>query len=308
MQKGSLVSPEKLRFDFSHNKPIEKNEMIKINKIVNKIVLDSSNVQTRIMTPKEAVKLGAMALFGEKYGEEVRVVFMGKENNNFFSTELCGGTHVNNTKEIGSISVVSQSSVASGVRRVEALRGEQLTEFENKSNENQKNKEKNISIQISSLKNEMEALKVNPNYNENLTTIDNLKNLTKQLDQEKVKIIIKDKNKNKITDSKIENFILRKQLIIDLPSKELRNIVDQGKKEIKNGVIIACSTFDGKIGVAVGVTEKLTKKFDAVKLVKEAAEILGGKGGGGRKDFAQAGGANKDKIEVVFESLSKNLS
>ena len=308
MQKGSLVSPEKLRFDFSHNKPIEKNEMIKINKIVNKIVLDSSNVQTRIMTPKEAVKLGAMALFGEKYGEEVRVVFMGKENNNFFSTELCGGTHVNNTKEIGSFSVVSQSSVASGVRRVEALRGEQLTEFENKSNENQKNKEKDISIQISSLKNEMEALKVNPNYNENLITIDNLKNLTKQFDQEKVKIIIKDKNKNKITDSKVENFILRKQLIIDLPSKELRNIVDQGKKEIKNGVIIACSTFDGKIGVAVGVTDKLTKKFDAVKLVKEAAEILGGKGGGGRKDFAQAGGANKDKIEVVFESLSKNLS
>jgi alanyl-tRNA synthetase len=282
--------------------------MIKINKIVNKIVLDSSNVQTRIMTPKEAVKLGAMALFGEKYGEEVRVVFMGKENNNFFSTELCGGTHVNNTKEIGSFSVVSQSSVASGVRRVEALRGEQLTEFENKSNENQKNKDKDLSIQISSLKNELEALKVNPNYNENLTTIDNLKNLTKQFDQEKVKIIIKDKNKNKITDSKVENFILRKQLIIDLPSKELRNIVDQGKKEIKNGVIIACSTFDGKIGVAVGVTEKLTKKFDAVKLVKEAAEILGGKGGGGRKDFAQAGGANKDKIEVVFESLSKNLS
>jgi len=204
--------------------------------------------------------------------------------------------------------VVSQSSVASGVRRVEALRGEQLIEFENKSNENKKNKEKDISIQISSLKNEMEALKVNPNYNENLTTIDNLKNLTKQFDQEKVKIIIKDKNKNKITDSKVENFILRKQLIIDLPSKELRNIVDQGKKEIKNGVIIACSTFDGKIGVAVGVTDKLTKKFDAVKLVKEAAEILGGKGGGGRKDFAQAGGANKDKIEVVFESLSKNLS
>jgi alanyl-tRNA synthetase len=282
--------------------------MVKINKIVNKIVLDSSNVQTRIMTPKEAVKLGAMALFGEKYGEEVRVVFIGKENNNFFSTELCGGTHVNNTKEIGSFSVVSQSSVASGVRRVEALRGEQLTEFENKSNENQKNKDKDLSIQISSLKNELEALKVNPNYNENLTTIDNLKNLTKQFDQEKVKIIIKDKNKNKITDSKVENFILRKQLIIDLPSKELRNIVDQCKKEIKNGVIIACSTFDGKIGVAVGVTDKLTRKFDAVKLVKEAAEILGGKGGGGRKDFAQAGGANKDKIEVVFESLSKNLS
>ena len=100
-QKGSLVSPERLRFDFSHNKPIEKEEMTKINKVVNEIVQGSSDVQTRIMTPKEAVSMGALALFGEKYGEEVRVVFIGKENNGFFSTELCGGTHVKNTKEVG---------------------------------------------------------------------------------------------------------------------------------------------------------------------------------------------------------------
>ena len=116
-QKGSLVSPERLRFDFSHNKPIEKDEMTKINKIVNDFVNGSSEVQTRIMSPKEAVKLGALALFGEKYGDEVRVVFMGKENNGFFSTELCGGTHVKNTKEIGEFKVVSQSSTASGIRR-----------------------------------------------------------------------------------------------------------------------------------------------------------------------------------------------
>ena len=117
-QKGSLVSPERLRFDFSHNKPIEKEEMTKINNIVNEIVEGSSDVQTRIMTPKEAVGMGALALFGEKYGEEVRVVFMGKENNGFFSTELCGGTHVKNTREVGKFKVISQSSIASGVRRV----------------------------------------------------------------------------------------------------------------------------------------------------------------------------------------------
>ena len=122
MQKGSLVSPERLRFDFSHSKPIENEEIAKINKIVNDIVEGSSDVQTRIMTPKEAVNMGALALFGEKYGEEVRVVFMGKENNGFFSTELCGGTHVKNTKEVGKFKIVSQSSIASGVRRVEALR------------------------------------------------------------------------------------------------------------------------------------------------------------------------------------------
>ena len=129
-QKGSLVSPDRLRFDFSHNKPIEKEEMEKINNIVNEIVVGSSEVQTRIMTPKEAVSMGALALFGEKYGEEVRVVFMGKENNGFFSTELCGGTHVKNTKEVGKFKVISQSSIASGVRRVEALRDKQLEDYE----------------------------------------------------------------------------------------------------------------------------------------------------------------------------------
>ena len=308
MQKGSLVSHERLRFDFSHNKPIEKGEMIKINNLVNEIVIGSSDVQTRIMTPEEAVGHGAMALFGEKYGDEVRVVFMGKDNNNFFSTELCGGTHVKNTKEIGKFRVISQSSIASGVRRVEALRGKQLEKFEKKSSEEKINNVKDVSNQINLVKSELKNLEIKPNYNENLVPKDNLKNLLKQLDQGKVKIIIKDKNKNKITDNKVGNFILRQQILSDLPSKELRNIVDQGKKEIGTGVIIACCTFEDKIGVAVGVTDKLTQKFDAVKLVIEAAKILGGKGGGGRKDFAQAGGVNKDKIEEVFKSLGKNIN
>jgi len=308
MQKGSLVNPERLRFDFSHNKPIEKDEMVKINKSVNEMVVGSGDVQTRIMTPKEAVELGAMALFGEKYGDEVRVVFMGNENNKFFSTELCGGMHVKNTKEIGKFRIVSQSSIASGVRRVEALRDKQLEAYDKKSSEERTNKDKDLLNQIQSIKNELEILKINSNYNEDLTSENNLKNLNKQLEQVKVKIIVNDKNKNKIIDKKILNFVLRKQILIDLPSKELRNIVDQGKKEIKTGVVIACCIFDGKVGVAVGITDKLVEKFDAVKLVKEAAKILGGNGGGGRKDFAQAGGVNKDKIEEVFKSLSKNIN
>ena len=308
MQKGSLVSPDRLRFDFSHNKPLEKDEIFKINVLVNEMVTGSTDVQTRIMTPKEAIGLGAMALFGEKYGDEVRVVFMGKSNSKFFSTELCGGTHVKNTKEVGKFRVISQSSIASGVRRVEALRDKQLEVFEKKSSEEKQNKDKDLSNQIQLIKSELKVLKVDLNYEENLAPRDNLKNLTKQLDQEKVKIIVNDKNKNKIKDIKITNFILRKQILTGLPSKELRNIVDQGKKEIKIGVIIACCILDDKIGVAVGVTDKLIKRFDAIKLVKEAAEILGGKGGGGRKDFAQAGGVNKDKIEEVFKSLSKNIN
>ena len=260
------------------------------------------------MTPKEAVELGAMALFGEKYGDEVRVVFIGDENNKFFSTELCGGTHVKNTKEIGKFKIVSQSSIASGVRRIEALRDKQLEVYEKKLSEAKLNKDKDLTNQIKSIKNELEVLKINSNYKENLTSENNLKNLTKQLNQAKVKIIVNDKKKNKITDKKILNFVLRKQILIDLHSKELRNIVDQSKKEIKTGVVIACCIFEGKVGVAVGVTDKLVKKFDAITLVKEAAEILGGKGGGGRKDFAQAGGINKDKIDEVFKSLSKKIN
>ena len=305
-QKGSLVSPEKLRFDFSHNKPIEKDEMSKINKIVNDFVAGSSEVQTRIMTPKEAVGLGALALFGEKYGDEVRVVFMGKENNKFFSTELCGGTHVKNTKEIGEFKVVSQSSIASGIRRVEALRNEQLKNFEKSLNDEKINKDKNLSHLIKITKNELKKLNIKPIYNENQLLGENLKNLNKQLDQAKVKNIIK--NKNKIIDDKFDKLIFRKQVLDDLPPKELRNIVDKGKKEIKSGIIMACCTYEEKVGVAIGVTEKLVEKYDAVELVKQAAEILGGKGGGGRKDFAQAGGVNKNKIEEAFEYLSKKIN
>jgi len=308
MQKGSLVNQNKLRFDFSHNKPIEKEEMIKIDRIVNEIVETSSEVQTRIMTPKEAVNLGALALFGEKYGTEVRVVSMGKENNGFFSTELCGGTHVKNTKDIGKFRVVSQSSVASGVRRIEALRDIQLEMYDKSLNEDKLNKDKDLFNQIQLIKNELKDLNINPNYKEKLSLVDNLKNLNKQFDTAKVNLIINDKNKNKIKDNKVGDFLLRKQVLTDLPFKELRNIVDHGKKEIKSGIIIVCSTYDGKIGVAVGITDKLSEKFNAVELVKEAAEILGGKGGGGRKDFAQAGGVNKDKIDEAFKAIEKNIN
>ena len=307
-QKGSLVSSERLRFDFSHNKLIEKDEMNKINKIVNDFIIGSSDVQTRIMTPKEAVGLGALALFGEKYGDEVRVVFMGKENSGFFSTELCGGTHVKNTREIGEFKVVNQSSIASGVRRIEALRDKQLINFVRLSKEEKMTKDKNLLNQIKIISSELEKLNIKANYNENLLPGENLKNLNKQLNQTKVKNIIKNKDKNKIKDDKLDNFIFRQQVITDLPSKELRSIVDQGKKEIKSGIIMACCIYEGKVGVAIGVTDKLIDKFDAVELVKEAAEIIGGKGGGGRKDFAQAGGVNKDKIEEAFKALSKKIS
>ena len=307
-QKGSLVSPERLRFDFSHNKPIEKEEMTKINNIVNDIVNGSTQVQTRIMTPKEAVGMGALALFGEKYGEEVRVVFMGKENNGFFSTELCGGTHVKNTKEVGKFKVISQSSIASGVRRVEALRDKQLEEYEKIQSEDKSQKETNLKKDLKLIKNELKKLKIKPDYKDNLDLPENLKNLNKQLNKVKIDSIKKDKNKNIIKDKKIGNMTIREQILKDFPPKELRGIIDQGKKDIESGIIISISTFEDKVGLAVGISQDLTVKYNAVDLVKSAAVILGGKGGGGRKDFAQAGGSDKNKIEDAFKEISKKIS
>ena len=308
MQKGSLVSPERLRFDFSHSKPIENQEIAKINKIVNDIVEGSSDVQTRIMTPKEAVSMGALALFGEKYGEEVRVVFMGKENNGFFSTELCGGTHVKNTKEVGKFKIVSQSSIASGVRRVEALRDKQLEQYERTQKQKKSLKETNLKEEIELVKNELQNFKIKPDYKDNIDLSENLKNLNKQLNRIKIENIKKDKNKNIIKDKKVGSMVIREQILKDFPPKELRSIIDQGKKDIKSGVIISISIFEDKVGLAVGVSQDLTLKYDAVNLVKIGSEILGGKGGGGRKDFAQAGGANAENIEEVFKILAKKIN
>ncbi len=307
-QKGSLVSPEKLRFDFSHNKPIEKNEISKIEDLVNDMVSKASEVKTRIMTPKEAVDNGALALFGEKYGDEVRVLSMGVEKNKYFSTELCGGTHVSNTSEIGRFKIISQSSISSGVRRVEALRADQLVEYEKKLKQTQSTKESKLNEEITIIKKALEKLKIRPNYSNDLSISENLKNLNKQLDKANLKNIIADKSKNIIKDSKIADFTFRYQTIKNLPSKELRTIIDSGKKDIKRGILIAFSILDEKVGVSIGVTKDLTEKFDAVELVKIAATVLGGKGGGGRKDFAQAGGVDHTKVEESYKAVLKKIS
>ena len=307
-QKGSSVSPEKLRFDFSHNKPIEKHEIEKIEKYVNEMVNTQADVKTRIMTPKEAVAKGALAMFGEKYGQEVRVLSMGKENGGYFSTELCGGTHVKNTKDIGKFKIINQSSIAAGVRRVEALREKQLEDYEKSLIKDKSSLEKNLKKQIDLLKKELLKYKVQPDFKEDLKLSENIKNLNKQLDKIKIQNIIKDKSKNVIKDKKVGSFILRHQVLTDFPPKELRYIIDQSKKEIKEGIVVGLSTFEGKVGVAVGITNELTKKYDAVTLVKIASEVLGGKGGGGRRDFAQAGGSNKDKINDAFIAVSKEIN
>ncbi len=302
MQKGSLVAPDRLRFDFSHMKPISSDEMTKIDECVNQMVNKKSEVITRIMTPKEGIAHGALALFGEKYGDEVRVVFMGEEGNKYFSTELCGGTHVKNTSDIGNFKVVSQSAIAAGVRRVEALRDKQLDEFlknkEKQSNLSEQKDEETIKI----LSEEIKKLGGKPNINKE-NKKDLIKELNKELEKLSINEIINNKSKNIINDEKINGVNVRMQKIDGLPPKELRRLIDNGKKEIGEGIVIIFASKDDKVGLAVGVTDKLKSKYDAVKFVKNGSEIIGGKGGGGRPDFAQAGGVNKDKIEDAFNSL-----
>jgi len=301
-QKGSLVAPDRLRFDFSHMKPISEEEINKIENFVNNMIEKKSDVKTRLMTPKEAVENGALALFGEKYGEEVRVLSMGNEKDKYFSTELCGGTHVRNTGDIGKFKIVSQSSIAAGVRRVEALRDKQLQEYLTK-----KEKLSDLSMQkneelIKELSSKIIKLGGKPNLN-NENHIDLIKDLTKQFDQLSVNKILSNKSKNIIKDESINNIKVRFQKITDLPPKDLRKLIDIGKKDIGDGIVIIFASKEGKIGLAVGVTDKLTNNYDAVKFVKIGSEIVGGKGGGGRADFAQAGGTDPSKIDQAIEKL-----
>jgi alanyl-tRNA synthetase len=303
-QKGSLVEPERLRFDFSHMKPVSNEEVVKIENYVNEMVQKKSEVKTRIMTPKEAVENGALALFGEKYGEEVRVLSMGDEGDKYFSTELCGGTHVKNTGDIGKFKIISQSSIAAGVRRIEALRDKQLEEYlKNKEKQLNLSSEKNDEI-IKDLSDQITNLGGKPSLDEEDQKV-LIKNLTRQLETLSVNSILSDTSKNIINDQKVNNINIRFQKVSDLPPKELRKLVDQGKKDLGEGIVIVFASKDDKVGIAVGVTEKLTEKYNAVNFVKAGSEIIGGKGGGGRKDFAQAGGQDESKIDQAFESIKK---
>ena len=308
-QKGSYVGPDRLRFDFSHNKSITDEEMIKINDCVNKIIEQKSDVQTRLMTPKAAVAEGALALFGEKYGEEVRVLTMGKDGNKPFSIELCGGTHVNNTSEIGRFSVVSQSPVAAGVRRVEALRDAQLTEYlKNKTNELDEIN-KNKILQINELEKKIKDLGGDINQIKEDDFSARIIILKRVLEDLEVNNILLNKSKNIIKDIIHNKINIRFQKLLDYPVKRIQNFIEDQKKQINNKIIILYSVNEGKVTIAVGITNDLTDKYDASKLAKELGVILGGKGGGGRKDFAQAsGGSDSLKIDSSFDEILKKIN
>ena len=302
-QKGSFVGSDRLRFDFSHMRPISKDEVNKIENYVNSMVESKGDVRTRLMTPKEAVANGALALFGEKYGDEVRVLSMGNDKDAYFSTELCGGTHVRNTSEIGNFKIISQSAIAAGVRRVEALRASQLTDYLNSKKIDQENKDKKLQENINQIKNQIKSLGGEINQDEQ-----DLNKLKNQYEKLLIDSILKDRNKNQVKDEIVNKIKIRFQKIQGFPTKELRSIIDQGKKDLKEGIIIAYAIQEQKLGIAIGVTKELSKKISAVDLIKIGSSVLGGKGGGGRNDFAQAGGEKIEKIEESYKEILKKIN
>ena len=301
-QKGSLVAPDRLRFDFSHPKPMTAAELERVEDIANDIVLQNAPVTTRLMALDDARASGARALFGEKYGDEVRVVAMGEGSGNTlgWSIELCGGTHVTRTGDIGLINSLSDSGVAAGVRRLEALTGK----VARKSTEKQVQIAKAAAAELKTPLEEMPA---------RITSLlDERKKLERELTEARKKLAMGGGGSAKSADDGVREingvkFIARSVTGIEL--KDLRSLADEGKKQVGSGVVaIVGLSADGKAGLVVGVTEDLTKRFNAVDLVKKGAEVLGGKGGGGRPDMAQAGGPDGSKAEEALKAIEAALA
>lgn len=300
-QKGSLVAPDRLRFDFSHPKPITGEELEKVEDLANDYVLQNSAVTTRLMALEDARTSGARALFGEKYGDEVRVVAMGElpsgslGNTLGWSVELCGGTHVRRTGDIGLIAGLSDSGVAAGVRRLEAFTGKAARKAINAQADLAKAAAGELRAPLEDLPARLSTL------------LDERKKLERDLADAKKKLAMgggaaasgaADAVRS-VGDVKL---LARSVEGIDL--KDLRSLADEGKKQVGSGVVaIVGKTEDGKAGIVVGVTADLTSRFSAVDLVRRGAEVLGGKGGGGRPDMAQAGGPDGSKADAALSAI-----
>jgi alanyl-tRNA synthetase len=305
-QKGSLVAPDRLRFDFSHPKPMTAKEIERVEDIANDYVLQNSPVTTRLMALDDARASGARALFGEKYGDEVRVVAMGEPsvpaggrggNAMGWSVELCGGTHVRRTGDIGLVSVLGDSGVAAGVRRIEALTGEGARKAAIKALELANATSAELRVPIEEMPARVAAL------------LDERKKLERELSEAKKRLAMgggKTSGDNGVRSVGDIKLLARAVSGIDL--KDLRSLADEGKKQVGSGVVaIVGTTEDGKAGVVVGVTNDLTARFNAVDLVRKGAEALGGKGGGGRPDMAQAGGPDGSKADAALKAIEAAL-
>jgi alanyl-tRNA synthetase len=309
-QRGSLVAPDRLRFDFVHQKPITPEELSRVEDIANAVVLDNDEVTTRLMAVDDARDAGARALFGEKYGDEVRVVSMGKtarehgSNALGWSVELCGGTHVRRTGDIGLISITGESAVSSGVRRIEALTGNHARKHANDTIALAKTAAAELRTTLDDMPARIAAL------------MEERKKLERDLSDARKKLAMgggaaasNGSAAGAVGVREVGNVKLMARAVEGIEMKDLKSLADDGKKQLGSGVVaIVGVTGDGKAGVVVGVTSDLTSRYNAVDLVRVASEALGGKGGGGRPDMAQAGGPDGAKADAALSAIEKAMA
>ncbi len=302
-QKGSLVAPERLRFDISHNKPISSDEIEQVERMANEIVVQNGQVSTRLMSVDDAIAEGAMALFGEKYGDEVRVVSMGTalhgpKANRAYSVELCGGTHVRSTGDIGLVRIVSDSAVAAGVRRIEALTGEDARRHLDEQDRRLKQAAGVLKVAPGEVPSRIEAL------------IDERRKLERELTEARKKLALGGgQGSAPAAQEDVGGVGFVGKVVAGVAAKDLKSLVDAGKKQLGSGIAVFVATSeDGKASVAVGVTEDLVARFNAVDLVRKASAAIGGQGGGGRPDMAQAGGPDGSNAQAAIDAVKAALA
>jgi alanyl-tRNA synthetase len=293
-QKGSLVAPDKLRFDFSHNKAVSETEIAAIETLVNNKVRANEDVRTRLMTPEKAVAEGAMALFGEKYGDEVRVLSMGSDEGKTYSVELCGGTHVRRLGDIGLMKIVGESAVAAGVRRIEALTGAGALAYLNEQHRLVREAAAAMRAAPAELPERISQL------------LDERKKLERELGDARRQLAMGGGGGGAAAPEAVNVGGVRvmARIVEGVEPKDLRALVDQAKQQITSGVIALATASEGKAAMAVGVTEDLAKRFNAVDLLKRGVEAVGGKGGGGRPDMAQGGGPDGTKLQAALDAIT----
>ena len=299
MQKGSLVAPERLRFDFSHTKQVSAEELSQVESIVNERIRMNSDVSTRLMTPDDAIAEGALALFGEKYGDEVRVVSMGGptdvEGRSAWSVELCGGTHVNRTGDISLFKVTSEGAVAGGVRRIEAVTNQGAIDWVNQ--------------RLDVLAQAASAVKSTPEQlAERVTALVAERRKADQMITDLRKQLAEGGGGGSGNATEINGVIYERRILENTPAKDLKSIADGILKSMDEGVVAIISTDEGKASIVVGVTQGATDRFNAVDLVRVGSAALGGKGGGGRPDMAQAGGPDGDKAEAALDAIAESMA
>jgi alanyl-tRNA synthetase len=296
-QKGSLVEPNRLRFDFSHNKGMTAGEIAAVEAMANEVVLQNDPVNTRLMSVDAAIAEGAMALFGEKYGDEVRVVSMGRNpegaSRPIYSLELCGGTHVSRTGDIGLIKILAESGSAAGVRRLEALAGAAARDY-------LEQQDKRVSAAAAVLKTTPAEL-----VSRLESLVDERRKLERELAEARKALALGGGPSAGDSDIELINGIkFMKRVLGDMDSKDMKGLVDDGKAKLGSGVVALLSAnAEGRASLYVGVTADLTAKLSAVDLVRAGAGVLGGKGGGGRPDLAQAGGPNAGKADEAIAAI-----